>query len=250
MPIQYTPNLGLPYPEGSDPAAVPKDVKALADKLDATINAAGNPASVLPGDLVVSAAATRAGCLLCDGAAVSRTDYAALFAAIGTAYGAGDTSSTFNLPDYRGRLIVGAGAGPGLSVRSRGDRFGEESHLLAVGELPVHNHGVTDPGHNHSVTDPQHSHAISSDGARPNVPISNSAWGGPWAGSTAGANYQTTNVISGSGSSIASATSTARAGVGISIQNKATGLTIQNTGSGAGHNNMPPTGVANVFIKT
>jgi hypothetical protein len=47
------------------------------------------------------------GWLLCDGTAVSRTTYSALFAAIGTSYGAGDGSTTFNLPDLRGRVPVG-----------------------------------------------------------------------------------------------------------------------------------------------
>jgi len=50
-----------------------------------------------------------AGWLLCDGAEVSRTDYANLFAAIGTTWGAGDGSSTFNLPDLRDRVLLGAG---------------------------------------------------------------------------------------------------------------------------------------------
>ena len=48
------------------------------------------------------------GFLLCQGQAVSRTTYAALFAAIGTTYGAGDGSTTFNLPDGRGRALIGA----------------------------------------------------------------------------------------------------------------------------------------------
>ena len=50
------------------------------------------------------------GYLLCNGAAVSRTDYANLFAAIGTLYGAGDGSTTFNLPDARDRVLQGASA--------------------------------------------------------------------------------------------------------------------------------------------
>jgi len=50
-----------------------------------------------------------AGFLLCDGSAVSRTTYARLFSVIGTTYGAGDGSTTFNVPDLRGSVIVGAG---------------------------------------------------------------------------------------------------------------------------------------------
>lgn len=57
--------------------------------------------------LAFAGSAAPAGWLLCDGSAVSRTAYAALFAAIATAYGAGDGTSTFNLPDLRGRTAVG-----------------------------------------------------------------------------------------------------------------------------------------------
>lgn len=51
------------------------------------------------------------GFLMCDGSAVSRTTYSALFAAIGTAHGTGDGSTTFNLPDYRGRFLRGVDGG-------------------------------------------------------------------------------------------------------------------------------------------
>lgn len=60
-----------------------------------------------PGDVKVAAySAPSTGWLLCDGAPVSRATYAALFARIGTAYGVGDGSTTFNLPDGRGRSMV------------------------------------------------------------------------------------------------------------------------------------------------
>ena len=49
------------------------------------------------------------GFLLCDGAELSRTDYAALFAKIGTTFGEGDGETTFNLPDYRGYFLRGLG---------------------------------------------------------------------------------------------------------------------------------------------
>jgi len=68
-----------------------------------------------------------AGWLICDGRAVSRTTYAALFAAIGIAYGAGDGSTTFNIPDFRGRVPVGLGPHP--DVDALGDSDGQADTL-------------------------------------------------------------------------------------------------------------------------
>src|SRR5947209_3792877 len=68
----------------------------------------GNGTSVPTGSLLPFAGtAAPTGYLLCDGSAVSRTTEAALFAVIGTAYGKGDGSTTFNLPDMRGRAAFG-----------------------------------------------------------------------------------------------------------------------------------------------
>ena len=77
------------------------------------------------------------GYFFCRGAAISRATYAALFAVLGTAYGAGDGSTTFNLPDYRGRSPVG--------VNSQGQFFsGGPGELGGSGNtiLPYHGHGV------------------------------------------------------------------------------------------------------------
>lgn len=71
-------------------------------------------------------ASVPAGWLLCDGAAVSRTTYAALWTAIGTTHGAGNGSTTFNVPDLRGRVPVGSGQGVGLTNRNPGNKFGGE----------------------------------------------------------------------------------------------------------------------------
>lgn len=68
-----------------------------------------NASNVLQtGDLVASFASSKKGCLLCNGAAVSRTTYANLFAILGTAFGEGDGSTTFNLPDFRDKTLWGA----------------------------------------------------------------------------------------------------------------------------------------------
>jgi microcystin-dependent protein len=88
------------------------------------------------------------GWLLCDGSAVSRTTYAALFAVIGTTYGAGDGSSTFNVPDMIGRTAVGVDAG-GSRISSNnalGNSGGAETHTLTTAELAAHTHTLARTG--------------------------------------------------------------------------------------------------------
>lgn len=85
------------------------------------------------------AAVAPIGYLLCDGAAISRTTYAALFAVIGVAYGVGDGSTTFNLPDMQGAIPVGIG---GSGVTALGDTGGEQTHTLITSEIPPHTHTV------------------------------------------------------------------------------------------------------------
>lgn len=75
------------------------------------------------------------GWVLCEGQAVSRTAYAALFAVVGTAYGAGDGSTTFNLPDLRRRSPIGPGG-----AWSPGQQVGAETHTLTTNEMPSHTH--------------------------------------------------------------------------------------------------------------
>ncbi len=120
------------------------DLQAAAADVDVTLQPALTitPPAGAPVAAVVStaAAAAPAGWLLCDGAAVSRADYSALFAAIGTDWGAGDGATTFNVPDLRGRVVVGVGAAVGLTARGRGERGGAETHTLTEAELAAHNH--------------------------------------------------------------------------------------------------------------
>jgi microcystin-dependent protein len=77
--------------------------------------------------------------LLCDGSAVSRATYASLFAAIGIAFGAGDGSTTFNLPNLKGRVPVGRDATQ-TEFDVLGETGGEKSHLLTIAEMPAHSH--------------------------------------------------------------------------------------------------------------
>ena len=95
-----------------------------------------NP-SLLPAGIILPYATTTIGkdCLLCNGAKVSRTDYKELFEAIGTAWGSGDGSTTFTLPDLRDRALYGIGSVVSLAAtdgKSTGNRGG-----------PYHHHGFS-----------------------------------------------------------------------------------------------------------
>jgi microcystin-dependent protein len=119
-----------------------------AAKLDPAI---GTLTEVLPaGTIVATGRSTAAsGYLMCDGSIVNRTTYSALFTAIGTAYGSGDGSTTFQLPDLRGRVPVGKNS---ATFGTLGGTTGAETITLtgAQSGLPAHVHGfTTDPGGTH-----------------------------------------------------------------------------------------------------
>jgi prepilin-type N-terminal cleavage/methylation domain-containing protein len=109
--------------------------------------------SVLPPGLIMSWASSNlpTGFLWCNGQAVSRTVYSGLFAVIGTLYGAGDDSTTFNLPNTMGRTIVGVDGMGGVSPTNlitqwsttpstMGGTFGEDAHRQSVTEMAPHDH--------------------------------------------------------------------------------------------------------------
>lgn len=110
-----------------------------------TVLGGGGGASPAGTVLTFAGASVPSGWLLCDGAAVSRTTYASLFAAIGTAHGSGDGSTTFNLPDMRGRVPIGVGQGTLLTNRTLGQKLGEETHKLTISEMPKHSHNYNIP---------------------------------------------------------------------------------------------------------
>ena len=129
----------------------------LTQVYQAVVAIASAVAAFPPGTLRISACPTPdPGWLVCDGSAVSRTAYAALFAAIGVAHGPGDGSTTFNLPDARGRSLIGVGAGPGLTARTLGAKGGTEHESLSLAQLPAHTH--VGAAHTHAMA--QHLHSI------------------------------------------------------------------------------------------
>lgn len=129
-------------------------------------------ASRIVGEIVEYGGATApSGWLLCNGAAVNRSVYSGLFDVIGTTYGAGDGSTTFNLPNRTDRVGIGAGGG-----KPRGSTGGAESVTLTTAHLPSHSHTMT---HSHTgSTDVQgnHSHTY----IQPNTAAQTAAGGNNW----------------------------------------------------------------------
>jgi microcystin-dependent protein len=160
------------------------------------------------------------GFALCDGTSYTTTGpMAALFAVIGYSYGG--SGANFNVPDCRGRTVIGSGQGSGLTNRALAATGGEEAHTQAIAELPAHNHTATQGTHTH--TDTGHSHSIT------NFTLSAQA------GSNAYGGAGGTNTGSGSANITA-----ASAGA----------ITVANTGSGIPFNVMPPFVALNKIIKT
>ena len=112
-------------------------------------------AGVVPGTLIDFAGASiPGGFLLCDGRAVSRDTYSALFNAIGTTWGAGDGSTTFNIPDFRGRTSIGVDGTAGrmpADLSDLGESGGSSAVTLSIAQLAEHNHAISISSHTHGI---------------------------------------------------------------------------------------------------
>ena len=177
------------------------------------------------------------GYLLCYGQAVSRTTYAALFAVLSTTFGAGDASTTFNLPDLRGRVIAGkddmggtsadrlTNQTGGLNGDTLGATGGAETHVLTEGQLAAHTHAA---GTIATASDGAHVHSIDFTG----VTSHDTSGGGKVA--SGGSSTETINAFNTQSSGAHTHT--------------ITGSTAS-TGSGTAHNNVQPTIILNKIIK-
>ena len=182
------------------------------------------------GDIVWSgAAAAPSLCVLAYGQAISRTAYPALFEVYGTTYGTGDGSTTFNVPDLRGRTIAGqddmggtsANRLTGLSGGVDGDVLGAaggaESHTLTITETAAHDHAVTGDTGN---TQPTFTYSANS---------------ANWSG---GSNFTITGLFASGG------------GFTLTMLNHkhSISLTSAQTGGGGAHNNVQPTLILNACV--
>ena len=198
------------------------------------------------GDIKLSGgAATPTGWLPCDGAAVDRTTYAGLFTAIGTAHGAGNGTTTFNVPDLKGRVPVGAGAGTGLTARALGSKFGEESHILTAAELAAHDHGAAG-GHQHTFT----TSSVNALDPALRLPYSDTAWGAITGAMGGGQPTSLTEPYVPSPHGIGSVQTPTHNHTGITDNAAAGTHTHASVGSGQAHNNVPPSQAVSYVIKT
>ena len=141
-----------------------------------------DPAAVsvlMPTGSIMSFAGASAptGYLLCDGAAISRSTYSTLFGLLATTYGAGDGSTTYNIPDLRGRVIAGQDDMGGVSANRLtgltggvdgdvlGGSGGTETHTLSTAEMPAHTHTTPRGGANMPRGDSANQASSGEDGA-------------------------------------------------------------------------------------
>lgn len=188
---------------------------------------------------------------LLNGQAISRTTYSVLFGIMGTTFGPGDGSTTFNIPKLDGRAIFGLDTtGAGLITVGGGNwdgtifgnTGGVQNRTLSIAQIPSHGHPgstapVLDPTHAHSIVDPGHSNPVPSGMA--NFLGTSGAVSGAFQGGT-GFNF---NATSFTGSAV----------TGISVNASGTGITVSNNiaaqGGGASHPTMPPGMSLPVFMR-
>ena len=209
----------------------------------------GNVTQVPAGIVSAFAGVTApAGWLMCYGQAVSRTEYSALFTALSTTYGSGDGSTTFNIPDMRGRAIAGVDNMGGTAAsrltstvltasNTLGATGGTQTHVLTEAQLASHTH--TQNSHNH--TQDSHNHTQNSHG-HDFVPM----WGGS---AGVGVNMSAPSYGNPYGVGSGYVSGTTATNNANTATNQATTAVNQSTGSGTAHLNTQPTIVLNYIIK-
>jgi microcystin-dependent protein len=157
MADTLTPNYGWVKPEVAASAATwGAKQNTVFDQIDAQVHANQMAASNV-GDVKMFAGPTApTNWLICDGRSLDTTTYATLFAVIGYAWGG--SGANFLLPNLVNRMPLGAGANP-LGTMAGGGATGTFQYTIATGNLPVHQHAITDVAHTHGASQPAHVHS-------------------------------------------------------------------------------------------
>lgn len=203
------------------------------------------------------------GWLLCYGQAISRTTYAALFAVLSTTFGVGDGSTTFNLPDCRGRVAAGkddmggssanrlTNQSDGLNGDTLGATGGTETHTLTTAQLAAHTHAASGTTSNESAT---HTHAVSGTTAGQSASHqhnftgqSGSAQVQSGAGSTVAAFGTSTQITDVAGNDHTHTYSSTSGGQSVNHTHTFS-ITSGSAGSDSAHNNVQPTIIFNKII--
>lgn len=191
--------------------------------------------TICPTGMIIAFAGPNAptGWLVCDGMAYPQSAYPALYAVIGTYWGAGSGGQQFQVPDFRGRAPIGYVNTPvgGITARAFASSGGEEAHVLNVNELTNHNHQLSDGTHSHTYSDPQHAHEIYC-GQPPTFTPGTSGWYHVAPSPAPGYSHMS-----------------APGPTNITIQPSGANISIAAAGGNAGHNNMQPFSVAYYLIK-
>ena len=196
------------------------------------------------GVIAYAASSIPEGWLLCNGSAISRVTYSELFSIIQTNFGVGDGSTTFNLPNYQGAFLRGAGTQTHSSITYgylTGTTTARTINTAQGTSTQTHSHEVTDPGHSHGVTNASHTHGVGTGNHRHKISQLAGAyiWGGStralWGGGNDMNGFDLGNTgHSGTGISINSAISN------ISVNNATSNISIDNNITNADNNESRP----------
>lgn len=229
--------------------------KLLADalkRLDQAARSAQRPisAATVPCGVVSSFAGDTApeGYLLCQGQAVSRTTYAKLFALIGTTYGAGNGTTTFNVPDLRGRAPVGLNTAD-TEFNTLGKKFGAKTHTLTTSQIP--NLTASSAG-SHSHTGTAASGGAHTHGFGGRAVISTEAGVNLYTRNSAPGSMPTISMADSSSTSVTEPTATSSGGAHthtVSTVSAGAHTHTVNSGGGGSHNNIQPSLTLNFIIK-